>query len=83
MAVKIAGKQVTAAHAATGGTGIVLVGIAAEALRLYSQASAKASMTLGVAKDKAVEAGALEKALDACIDQQEVLQELLLRGVQL
>lgn len=82
MAVRVAGHEVKAVHAATGGTGLVLVGIAAEALRLYSQATSKVSMTLGVAKDKAIEAGALEKALDACIDQQEVLQELLLRGVQ-
>lgn len=68
MAVAIAGKEIKAVHAATGGTGIVLVGIAAEALRLYSQASVKVDVVKDAAFTKAAEAGALQQALNTCLD---------------
>ncbi len=68
MAVSIAGREVKAVHAATGGTGLVLVGIAAEALRLYTQASGKVDVVKEAAFSKAAEAGALHEALTQCLE---------------
>ncbi len=68
MSVSIRGKEITKAHAATGGTGLVLVGIAAEALRLYTQASGKVEVVKDAAFSKAAEAGALQQALNTCLD---------------
>ena len=68
MAVKIAGKEVKAVHAATGGTWLALVGIAGEALRQYSNANAKVGAVKGIALEKASDAGALRSALDQCME---------------
>lgn len=55
-------------HVATGGAGIAVAGIAVEMFRLYSQASEKVDVVKDAAFTKAAEAGALQQALNTCLD---------------
>ncbi len=62
--------------------GLSLAGFGLEMFRWYTQASDKADQTLGVAFQSAVQAGKLERQLDACLDQQELLMEVARQCVQ-
>lgn len=54
--------------AATGGFGLAAAGVAVELFRLYNEATEKAGAVLEVGKAKAKEAGALQQALESCME---------------